>query len=427
MVDVVALGAIVESEDLTAPPRRPKLDMGGYVQPWTPEKLDAYLQARDRVFAEDYVYPPDRRTGSIQFGWANLKSPERGGLEVETESGGVRSGWANLRRKLAKLGFKSVFCAGPPETMMAGRRKKFESGSLSLYAEEFADLSDGRRVILKDDRGWSLRPTHRQDSSWKFDNGLALTFDAATVLQPDYNELWLEWVVERLGFFGTDVDLVSVHAAPFKVEFSPHVQRELRQRKPNGQAPDASARSRAMMHDRERRVVLDVVALGAIVEIEDLTGPPRWPALYGGYCVHRPAPEELGTPRPLPRRGPESEGLEAERQKMLESGKPQFYAEEFADLSDGRRVILKDDRGWSHWPMNSPDSNWKVATGHELTIEAIAMLNPGDDELWMEWVVERLRFFGIDVDSVSVRAAPFHVEFGPRVRHELRQRKSDDG
>ena len=357
-MEVVALGAIVESEDLTGPPRRPKLDMGGYVQPWTPEQLDAYLRARDRVFAEDYVYPSDR---SISI---------------------VKLGWDNLVRKLVKFGGKGVFCAGPPETMMAGRRKTFESGELSLYAEEFADLSDGRRVILKDDRGWSLLPNHYHryprypDSLWKFENGRSLTFDAATVLQPDYNELWMEWVVERLDFFGIDVDLVSVHAAPFRVEFSSNVQRELRQRRPDGQVPDTSARSRTMVHDRERRVVLYVVALGAIVEIE-------------------------------------------------ESGMPQFHTEEFADLSDGRRVILKYNGYWSDWPMNSPDSSWKVATGHELTIEAIAMINPGDGELWMEWVVERLGFFGVDVDPVSIRAAPFHVEFGPRVQHELRQRKSD--
>ena len=376
MLDVVALGAIVESEDLTGPPRRPKLDMGGYVQPWTPEELDAYLQARDRVFAEDYVYPPDHSTGRIQSWWTDLKIPDRRRDRVVVRLGSIQFGWADLVRKLAKLGGKRVFCARPPETKMAGRRKKFESGSLSLYAEEFADLSDGRRVVLKDDRGWSLRPTHRPDSLWKFENGRSLTFDAATVLQPDYNELWMEWVVERLDFFGVDVDLVSVHAAPFRVEFSSNVQRELRQRKPDGQVPDASTRSRTMVHDRERRVVLDVIALGAIVEIE-------------------------------------------------ESGMPQFHAEEFADLSDGRRVILKYDGYWSDWPMNSPDSSWKVATGHELTIEAIAMINQGDDELWMEWVVERLGFFGVDVDPVSVRAAPFHVEFGPRVRHELRQRKSD--
>ena len=373
MVDVVALGAIVESEDLTGPPRRPKLDMRGYVQPQTPEELDG---------AEDYVFPPDRSTGRIQSGWSDLKVPDRRRDRVVVRLGSIQFGWADLVRKLAKLGGKRVFCTRPPETKMAGRRKGFESGRLSLYAEEFADLSDGRRVILKDDRGWSLLPNHDSryprypDSSWKFENGHALTFEAATVLQPDYNELWMEWVVERLGFFGVDVDLVSVHAAPFRVEFSPRVQRELRQRKSDGQVPDMSERSRTTVPDRERRVVLDVIALGAIVEIE-------------------------------------------------ESGQPQFHAEEFADLSDGRRVILKYDGYWSDWPMNFPNSSWKVATGHELTIEAIAMLSPGDDEHWMEWVVKRLRLFDIDVDPVSVRAAPFHVEFGPRVRHELRQRKSD--
>ena len=111
----------------------------------------------------------------------------------------------------------------------------------------------------------------------------------------------------------------------------------------------------------------------------------------------------------------------AQRQKMLESGRLSFYAEEFADLSDGRRLILKDDRGWSSGPVNS----WKSANGRELTKEAILMLGPGDDEVWMEWVVERLRFLDVDVDPVSVHAAPFRVEFGPRVQRELRQRKPD--
>ena len=115
----------------------------------------------------------------------------------------------------------------------------------------------------------------------------------------------------------------------------------------------------------------------------------------------------------------------AQQRKALESGELSFYAEEFADLSDGRRVILKDDRGWSLWPFRYPDSSWKFASGRQLTKEAILVLDPDDNERWMEWGVERLRFLGIDVDPASVHAAPFRVEFGPRVRHELRQRKSD--
>ena len=209
MLSVIALGAIVESEDLTAPPRLPKLDEGGYVRPWTPEELDAYRQARDRVFAEGYVYPPD--------------PPE---LDAASS--------AELKKELEKLGIKGSYCAAPPEMMMAEQRKMLESGELSLYAEEFADLSDGRRVILKDDRGWSLRPFRYPDSSWKFASGRKLAKEAILVLDPDDNERWMEWVVERLRFLGIDVDPASVHAAPFQVEFGPRVRHELRQRRSEG-------------------------------------------------------------------------------------------------------------------------------------------------------------------------------------------------
>ena len=121
----------------------------------------------------------------------------------------------------------------------------------------------------------------------------------------------------------------------------------------------------------------------------------------------------------------------AEQRKTLESGELSLYAEEFADLSDGGRVILKDDRGWSLLPNHYhrypryPDSSWKFASGRKLAKEAILVLDPDDNERWIEWVVERLRFLGIDVDPASVHAAPFKVEYGPRIRHELRQRKSD--
>ena len=111
------------------------------------------------------------------------------------------------------------------------------------------------------------------------------------------------------------------------------------------------------------------------------------------------------------------------RRKTLESGRLRLYAEEFADLSDDRRVILRDDRGWGLRPIDFRNSSWKFASGRELAKQAILVLDPDDNERWIEWVVERLRFLGIDVDPVSVHAAPFQVEFGPRVRHELRQRK----
>ena len=386
MLDVVALGAIAESEDLTAPPREPKLNEIGYVHPLTTEELDAYLHARDRVFAEDYIYPPDPP-------------------ELDDASA------AKLMGELEGLGLKKVFCQAPPEMMMAERRKAFESGELHLYAEEFADLSDGRRVILKDDRGWDHRPVTFHGIVQKVLNGLDLSWDAISILEPDDNGRWMEWVVERLHFLDVDVDPMSVHAAPFQVEFGPRVQRELRQRKSGGQASG-----------------LDVVAVGAIVEMEDLASPPRRPKLDINGYVRPPTTEELDAVRPerregfgwLPTASPH-EIMLAQRQKMLELGRLSLYAEEFADLSDGRRLILKDDCGWSSGPVNS----WNSANGRELTKTAFLMLNTGDDEVWMEWAVERLRFLGVEIDPVSVHAAPFRIEFGPRVRHELRQRKFD--
>lgn len=188
-----------------------------------------------------------------------------------------------------------------------------------------------------------------------------------------------------------------------------------------------------------RRALLNVAALGAVCEMEDLTAPPRHPKLDAIGYVHQSTPAELDAARADRRAMQSDSGFAfgivapevalAERRKMLESGRSHFYLEEFADLSDGRRVLLRDDRGWSGWPANPPDSPWKVTNGRELTKAVILVLDPDDhefwNEYWMKWVIERLCFLGIEVDPVSVHVAPFRVEFGPRVQHQLRQRKSD--
>ena len=108
---------------------------------------------------------------------------------------------------------------------------------------------------------------------------------------------------------------------------------------------------------------------------------------------------------------------------MFESGMRELYAEEFVDLSDGRRVVLKDDRRWDFWPVPRPVSSWRLANGRELTRQTIMMLDPRHNDEWEDWVVERLRTLDVDIDPASVHAAPFRVEFGPRVQHELRQRR----
>ena len=172
---------------------------------------------------------------------------------------------------------------------------------------------------------------------------------------------------------------------------------------------------------------LRAVALGAVCELEDLTGPPRQSTYGTGGLEPIPPIRIQDSARALRRRQfyttAPSEMLRAQRKNWLDSGTLQFYLEEFADLSDGQRVILKDDRGWSGSYRNSGDSPWKHITGRELTTQAILVLEPDDNVLWMEWVIEELLLSGIDVDPASVHAAPFHVEFGPRVQRELRQQK----
>jgi hypothetical protein len=111
----------------------------------------------------------------------------------------------------------------------------------------------------------------------------------------------------------------------------------------------------------------------------------------------------------------------ARRSGMAESGTPHLYAVEFADLSDGRRIVLRDVRGWGHWPVNTPASRWQIANGREITKMALFILDPDDNDDWERWVVEQLHSAGVDTGPASVHAAPYRVEFGIRVQHELRQ------
>lgn len=100
-----------------------------------------------------------------------------------------------------------------------------------------------------------------------------------------------------------------------------------------------------------------------------------------------------------------------------------FYAIEFADLSDGRRVVLRDDRGWFSWPVNSRNSEYRRACGRELAKYAISCLDPDDNEEWAVWVVNRLHALGIEVDPTTVHSAHFLVEFGPLAQRELREKR----
>lgn len=164
--------------------------------------------------------------------------------------------------------------------------------------------------------------------------------------------------------------------------------------------------------------VLSVVALGVVCELEDLTKsytPPEEeddcpvPATEGAEFVFCAGPEWM---------------MEEQRKRSLDSGHHHFCLEEFADMSNGCRVIYKDDRGWYGRYWESGDSPWELLSGRALTKQTMLVLEPDDDRLWINEVVNELaRVCDADIDRDSVQAAPFRVEFGPLLQQALQIRK----
>lgn len=142
----------------------------------------------------------------------------------------------------------------------------------------------------------------------------------------------------------------------------------------------------------------------ALLEAERLKFKERLRSARPGDVVHGPAPAA----RRLPSRNRMSVDFV-----------------EFADLSDGRRVTVRSDRGfnlaWNHAPGPFPRQTQEGFTQEvrdyfEAEAEDCCPIEP-------EWVVERLRrLYGVEVDPVSVEAAlrlPLAVEFGPRLREQF--------
>ena len=73
-------------------------------------------------------------------------------------------------------------------------------------------------------------------------------------------------------------------------------------------------------------------------------------------------------------------------------------------------------------PLNVDDP-WQFTTRRSLTERVLACVDPDDDELWWQRVVDRLAELGVDVDIARVRSAPYRVEFGPVLDAVLRQRE----
>lgn len=97
-----------------------------------------------------------------------------------------------------------------------------------------------------------------------------------------------------------------------------------------------------------------------------------------------------------------------------------FSLEEFADLDDRTRVVLRDDRGWSSSYGMSKGNSRRSVTGREVSTSAILVLEPDDNQVWVAEIVKQLLSLGYNVDPKSVHSAPFRIEFGSRLRQELR-------
>lgn len=98
---------------------------------------------------------------------------------------------------------------------------------------------------------------------------------------------------------------------------------------------------------------------------------------------------------------------------------------EFAALSDGRRVVVRSDRGWT-WGWNHSRGAWYGETRASFTKQVRDYFEAEAEEccpITVEWVAERLqRLHGVNIDPASVDAAlrlPLEVEFGPHLSEAI--------
>ena len=103
---------------------------------------------------------------------------------------------------------------------------------------------------------------------------------------------------------------------------------------------------------------------------------------------------------------------------VLSPGGIHFRVEEFAVLSDGRRIRLHAERGFT---LSGGVDPWEFLTLANLEADVRTTVLPddaedtGEDHPW-EWLCELLRVQGIDASAEQLRAVPYVVEFSDRLR-----------
>ena len=102
-----------------------------------------------------------------------------------------------------------------------------------------------------------------------------------------------------------------------------------------------------------------------------------------------------------------------------------FVVHEFAELADGRRLTLHEERGFttgvtlaSRGPM--PGDSWRQLTLEQLERDVRTTVLPDDDDTqdehpW-EWIAELLHVHGVEATAEELRLLPYDVVFSERLR-----------
>jgi hypothetical protein len=116
----------------------------------------------------------------------------------------------------------------------------------------------------------------------------------------------------------------------------------------------------------------------------------------------------------------------AEVENLIEDSKQgvSFDVHEFAELADGRRLTLHEERGFtcslaaSRGP--APSDQWRYLTLENLERDVRTTVLPDDDDTqdehpW-EWLAGLLHDHGVDATTEELRLLPYEVVFSERLR-----------
>ena len=94
-----------------------------------------------------------------------------------------------------------------------------------------------------------------------------------------------------------------------------------------------------------------------------------------------------------------------------------FVVHEFADLADGRRITLHEERGFT------TSAQWRYLTLDDLERDVRTTVLPDDDDTQDEhpwgWLAELLHVRGVDATAEELRLVPYDVVFSERLRARL--------